>query len=56
MFNTEAKMFEAQGLHVRKNIWGFLIYILPYGMILQPAAVLGYVSEILGFRKEWGTK
>ena len=56
MFNTETKMFEAQGLHVRKNIWGFLIYILPYGMILQPAAVLGYVSEILGFRKEWGTK
>jgi biofilm PGA synthesis N-glycosyltransferase PgaC len=49
-------MFEAQGLHVRKNILGFLIYLLPYGMILQPAAVIGYVYEILGLRKEWGTK
>lgn len=56
MFNTETKMFEEQGLHVRKNILGFLIYLLPYGMILQPAAVIGYVYEILGLRKEWGTK
>ncbi len=56
MFNTESKMFEAQGLHVRKNILGFLIYLLPYSMILQPAAVVGYFLEFLGVRKVWGTK
>ncbi len=56
MFHTETKMFEDQGLHVRKNILGFLVYLLPYGMILQPAAVIGYIYEILGLRKEWGTK
>ena len=55
MFNTESKMFEAQGLHVRKNILGFLIYLLPYSMILQPAAVVGYFLEFLGVRKVWGT-
>jgi hypothetical protein len=30
--------------------------LLPYSMILQPAAVLGYVVEFLGLKKVWGTK
>jgi biofilm PGA synthesis N-glycosyltransferase PgaC len=45
-----------QGLHVRRNIIGFLIYLLPYNIILQPAAVVGYFVEFLGFKKVWGTK
>lgn len=56
MFHTENKMFKEQGLHVRQNTLGFLIYLLPYSMILQPAAVLGYVVEFLGLKKVWGTK
>lgn len=56
MFRTESKMFMEQGLHVRRNIVGFLIYLLPYNIILQPAAVLGYFVEFLGFKKVWGTK
>jgi len=56
MFRTESKMFMEQGLHVRRNIIGFLIYLLPYNIILQPAAVLGYFVEFLGFKKVWGTK
>jgi len=56
MFRTESKMFMEQGLHVRRNIVGFLIYLLPYNIILQPAAVLGYFVELLGFKKVWGTK
>ena len=56
MFHTEKSMFVEQGLHVRQNIVGFLIYLLPYNMILQPAAVLGYFVEFLGLKKVWGTK
>jgi biofilm PGA synthesis N-glycosyltransferase PgaC len=56
MFDTENMMFKDQGLHVRQNTLGFLIYLLPYSMILQPAAVLGYVVEFLGLKKVWGTK
>lgn len=56
MFRTESKMFMEQGLHVRRNVVGFLIYLLPYNIILQPAAVLGYFVEFLGFKKVWGTK
>ncbi len=56
MYHTESKMFVKQGLIVRKNFLGFLIYLFPYGLILQPAAVLGYFSQIVGFKRQWGTK
>jgi biofilm PGA synthesis N-glycosyltransferase PgaC len=56
MYRTERAMFTEQGLHVRKNREGLLIYMMPYGMLVQPAAVLGYLSEILKLKKSWGTK
>jgi biofilm PGA synthesis N-glycosyltransferase PgaC len=56
MFRTGRRLFDAYGLRVRYNPLGFLVYALGYSMILQPACVAGYMSELLGFRKTWGTK
>jgi biofilm PGA synthesis N-glycosyltransferase PgaC len=56
MFHIEAGMFTRQGLRVRRNVRGFLIYAFAYSVILQPACVWGYVSELFGLRKSWGTK
>jgi biofilm PGA synthesis N-glycosyltransferase PgaC len=56
MFHIGAGMFRRQGLRVRRNVSGFLIYAFAYSAILQPACVWGYVSEVLGLRKTWGTK
>ena len=56
MFLIQSKMFTEQGLKVRKNPIGFVFYALFYGIILQPACLLGYFSEIFGTRKGWGTK
>ncbi len=56
MFLIQASMFIEQGLKVRKNFVGFLVYAVLYGIILQPACVVGYASEIIGLRKSWGTK
>lgn len=57
MYRIQVRMFEAQGLKVRKNIVGFLFYALLYGFILQPACVAGYFKELLfGSKKTWGTK
>ena len=41
---------------MRRNVTGFLIYAFGYSLILQPVSVVGYVSELLGLRKTWGTK
>ncbi|MEO8754296.1 MAG: glycosyltransferase [Casimicrobiaceae bacterium] len=56
MFRISKRMFSRQGLRVRRNLSGFLIYAFAYSAILQPACVWGYCSELLGLRKTWGTK
>lgn len=56
MFGVGRRMFDAQGMRVRRNIGGFLLYTLGYALVLQPASVLGYASEVLNLRRNWGTK
>jgi biofilm PGA synthesis N-glycosyltransferase PgaC len=56
MYRIQQRMFVAQGLKVRRNIGGFLFYALFYGVILQPACVLGYFKEVFNRAKTWGTK
>jgi len=56
MFFIQSRMFRAQGLKVRRNPLGFVVYALFYGVVLQPGCVLGYLSEMLNLRKHWGTK
>ena len=56
IFRVQSRMFRAQGLSVRRNVGGFLVYTFGYTMLLQPVCVAGYFSELLGLRKHWGTK
>jgi len=56
MYRLSARMFDTQGLRVRRNITGFFVYAFAYSLILQPVSVGGYASELLGLRKSWGTK
>lgn len=55
-YSIERRMFEDMDLKVRKNFSGFLVYVLAYSFLLQPASVLGYMDEVLRTRKKWGTK
>ena len=50
MYRVGSQMFAANGLRVRRNLSGFLTYALMYSLVLQPACVAGYVSEIFGSR------
>jgi biofilm PGA synthesis N-glycosyltransferase PgaC len=56
MYRVGRRMFASQGLHVRRNPVGFLLYAFAYSLILQPASVAGHFSELLGLRKTWGSK
>jgi len=56
MYRIGVRMFAEQDLKVRSNPQGFLIYAFVYSVILQPASVAGYFSELLGMRKTWGSK
>ncbi|WP_266171724.1 glycosyltransferase [Dyella subtropica] len=56
MYAIQSRMFRAQGLKVRYNPLGLVIYTLFYGIVLQPGCVMGYFAELLKLRKSWGTK
>ncbi len=56
MFVVGKKTFTEKHLKVRQNFGGFLIYTLAYSLIMQPACLIGYLSEILNLKKTWGTK
>lgn len=56
MFHLQRNMFRSRGLTVRKNFAAFLWYALCYQMVMVPACVAGYLSEIMSLRKQWGTK
>lgn len=56
MFFIGRSMFQDQALRVRRNYGGFLLYVLAYSVVMQPACVLGYTKEMLNLRKSWGTK
>jgi biofilm PGA synthesis N-glycosyltransferase PgaC len=51
MYKKGRLMFDAHNLKVRTNISGFLFYVLAYGLVLQPACVYGYISELLNLKK-----
>jgi biofilm PGA synthesis N-glycosyltransferase PgaC len=56
IFRVQEKMFKRQDLKVRDNAGGFLFYVLGYSLLMQPVCVWGYLSELLGASKRWGTK
>src|SRR5690606_37862265 len=56
IFRTQSLMFKRQELKVRRNTLGFINYVIAYSLILQPICVWGYLSELAGLRKSWGTK
>lgn len=55
-YSIERRMFDGLELRVRKNFSGFLLYVLMYSFLLQPASILGYLDELFKTRKTWGTK
>lgn len=53
MHLKQVAIFRQHGLRVRRNIFGAFIFMLGYQVILAPACVAGYFSEILNLRKNW---
>lgn len=56
IYRVQSRMFHRQGLEVRRNIFGFFFYMLGYSLVMQPVCVWGYISELIGLRRKWGTK
>ena len=56
MYYKQKRVFKRMGLKIRQNLWGFFIYMIGYQLIMAPASLAGYASEMLRLKKSWGTK
>lgn len=56
MYRVQGRMFAERGLNIRRNIGGFIWYMFVYQVVMSPASVAGYLAELVGLRKGWGTK
>lgn len=53
MFLKQRAVFRRYGLKVRRNLFGALLFTTAYQLILSPASLMGYFSEIFKLRKSW---
>lgn len=56
MYFHQRRIFRRHGLNIRRNIVGLIFYMFTYQVIMSPASLAGYLSELLRFKKSWGTK
>jgi Glycosyltransferases, probably involved in cell wall biogenesis len=49
----QRRVFRRLKLGVRKNVWGFILYVLIYQFIMSPVAVWGYAQELFGLKRKW---
>jgi biofilm PGA synthesis N-glycosyltransferase PgaC len=56
IYRIQRRMFVQQGLRVRRNYLGLVLYIIFYAVLMQPVSLWGYLSELAGRKKNWGTK
>jgi biofilm PGA synthesis N-glycosyltransferase PgaC len=56
VYRIQRDMFRSQGLRVRRNYLALVIYTVGYAVVMQPVSLWGYISELIGRQKTWGTK
>lgn len=53
LYRYQNYVFKKLGLKVRKNLVGFIVYVLMYQMIMSPMSIIGYYQEMLNLRRKW---
>src|SRR3989449_5033379 len=53
MYLRQRAVFRALDLRVRRNLAGFLLYVLAYQLLMSPISVSGYAAELVRSRRVW---
>jgi biofilm PGA synthesis N-glycosyltransferase PgaC len=53
MYLRQRAVFRALNLRVRRNLAGSLLYIFAYQLLMSPASVSGYATELVRARRVW---
>ena len=53
LYKYQLRVFKNLNLRVRKNLLGFIIFVLCYQMIMSPVSVWGYFQELSKSKRKW---
>ncbi|NLY54869.1 MAG: glycosyltransferase family 2 protein [Firmicutes bacterium] len=53
LYCYQKQVFQELGLRIRRNRFGFFLYVLCYQMVMSPISVLGYLQELFKWRRVW---
>ena len=53
MYVRQRAVFGKLGLRVRRNVLGFVLYVLVYQLVMSPISVSGYATELVRARRVW---
>jgi biofilm PGA synthesis N-glycosyltransferase PgaC len=53
MYLRQRAVFRLLDLRVRRNLAGFLFYVLAYQLLMSPISVSGYAAELVRTRRVW---
>ncbi len=56
IYMKQKRTFRKLNLKLKNNLIGLILFVLFYQILLVPATITGYVSELLNLKKNWGTK
>ena len=53
MYRRQRAVFQLLGLRIRRNLLGFVLYVLAYQLVMSPISVSGYATELVRARRVW---
>jgi poly-beta-1,6-N-acetyl-D-glucosamine synthase len=53
MYVRQRAVFRTLGLRIRRNLLGFVLYVLLYQLLMSPISVSGYATELVRARRVW---
>ncbi len=53
MYVRQRTVFRMLGLRIRRNLLGFVLYVLVYQLVMSPISVSGYATELVRARRVW---
>jgi biofilm PGA synthesis N-glycosyltransferase PgaC len=53
MYVRQRAVFRMLGLRIRRNLLGFVLYVLVYQLLMSPISVSGYATELVRARRVW---
>lgn len=53
LYVYQKKVFKELQLNIRKNVFGFIIFVLCYQLVMSPISIMGYIQEVFAKERVW---